>query len=126
MRDVVDAGRGHAISRAREGHFARAPVILCSRMLDRLLSTIESQPMRSCMPDWSTRVPKYRIYLLNPDGGFAAVREAECQSDEAAVAKAATEIGGHAGAEVWERGRKVGFVPRVHPDTQGYLGSPSL
>ena len=61
-------------------------------------------------------MPHYRIYLLDPQEHITAVREAECADDDTALAHAANAINGHAGAEVWDKSRKVGaVVPRDQP-----------
>jgi hypothetical protein len=62
-------------------------------------------------------MPDYRVYLLNDENHITAVRETACVDDDAALAHAADVVGDHAGAEVWQQARQVGYVPpRPAPD----------
>jgi hypothetical protein len=60
-------------------------------------------------------MPHYRIYLLDAEDHITAVREAECADDDTALAHAAKAINGHAGAEVWDKARRIGCVPALQP-----------
>ena len=61
--------------------------------------------------DTILEMPYYRIYLMNTERHIRGVKIAECAGDDAAFTEAASMIGPHAGAEVWEDARLVGYLP---------------
>jgi hypothetical protein len=52
-------------------------------------------------------MPYYRFYLLTADDHIALRREADCDNDAHAIAKAAEVMAHYPAVEVWEGGRRV-------------------
>jgi len=52
-------------------------------------------------------MPFYRFYLLTADDHIALRREADCDNDAHAIAKAAEVIEHYSAVEVWNEGRRV-------------------
>jgi hypothetical protein len=57
-----------------------------------------------------SHLPVYRAYILGADGDIIFGVVLDCASDEQAIAKAREYANGNA-VEVWERERKVAFIP---------------
>jgi hypothetical protein len=70
-------------------------------------------------------MPHYHVYLLNTEKRITAVREIDCADDDAALARAACLMDGHAGAEVRLQARLVGQVLRDLDEPLGRVDSPS-
>jgi hypothetical protein len=52
-------------------------------------------------------MPHYRFYLLTADDHIALRREADCDNDAHAIAKAAEVIGHYPALEVWDGPRRL-------------------
>ena len=52
-------------------------------------------------------MPYYRFYLLTADDHIALRREADCDNDAQAIAKAAEVIGHYPALEVWDGPRRL-------------------
>ena len=52
-------------------------------------------------------MPFYRFYLLTPEDHIVRRREADCENDTHAIAKAAELIEQYSAVEIWNEGRWV-------------------
>jgi hypothetical protein len=52
----------------------------------------------------------YRVYIVGRDGRFVAVREIEAPDDTAALKLARQYVDGR-DVEVWQRERRIGYIP---------------
>ncbi len=59
------------------------------------------------------RAQMYRVYIVGRDDRFVAVREIEA-SDDAAALNIATQYVDGRDVEVWQRERRVGYIPADH------------
>ncbi|MBA1158811.1 hypothetical protein [Microvirga mediterraneensis] len=57
-----------------------------------------------------TSHPAYRAYVIDPKGGILIAHALICQTDEEAISKAKEYANGNA-VELWDRGRKIAFIP---------------
>ena len=63
------------------------------------------------------RAQMYRVYIVARDGRFVAVREVEASDDAAAIEIARQYVNG-LDVEVWQRGRRIGYIPVDHLEDQ--------
>jgi hypothetical protein len=63
----------------------------------------------------------YRIYMLDHANRIVTGSDADCATDEAALAWAATTLGTDARAEIWQGARCLGHVANVSIPLHGAL-----
>ena len=57
----------------------------------------------------------YRVYIVGRDGRFVGVREIEAADDSAALKIAKQYVDGR-DVEVWQRERRIGYIPANHTE----------